>query len=131
MVDEIKCPNENGRREAQPQVLAASRREARELGMVLSDDEEDGNVVMPAPMMASILFVTWRTLDGPFSAVSRPTIARLDAFFSIFQNLHVVRSFAPLETQFFAKNRLFFLQSLLFIAVKPDFMTNFDEISSK
>lgn len=29
-------------------VLAASRREARELGMVLSDDEEDGNVVMPA-----------------------------------------------------------------------------------
>ena len=55
------------------------------------------------PMMASILFVTWRTLDGPFSAVSRPTIARLDAFFSIFQNLHVVRSFAPLETQFFAK----------------------------
>ena len=42
--------------------------------------------------MASILFVTWRTLDGPFSAVSRPTIARLDAFFSIFQNLHVVRS---------------------------------------
>ena len=77
-------------------------------------------------MLALILFVTWRTLDGPFSAVSRPTIARLDAFFSIFQNLHVVRSFAPLETQFFAKkNRLFFLQILLFIAVKPDFMTNF------
>ena len=48
-------------------------------------------------------------MDGPFSAVSRPTIAILDAFFSIFQNLHVVRSFAPLETQFFAKkNRLFF-----------------------
>ena len=69
---------------------------------------------------------TNQTLDGPFSAVSRPTIARLDAFFSIFQNLHVVRSFAPLETQFFAKkNRLFFQQILLFIAVKPDFMTNF------
>ena len=87
-------------------------------------------------MMASILFVTWRTLDGPFSAVSRPTIARLDAFFSIFQNLHVVRSFAPLETQFFLqKSRLFFLQVLLFIAVKPDFMTNFltnfDEILTK
>ena len=44
-----------------------------------------------------------------------------------------MRSFAPLETQLFAKkNRLFFLQMLLFIAVKPDFManflTNFDDI---
>ena len=76
-------------------------------------------------MMASILFVTWRTLDGPFSAVSRPTIARLDAFFSIFQNLHVVRSFAPLETQFFAKKSSLFSANFAIHRCKTRFHDEF------
>ena len=38
-------------------------------------------------MMARTLFVTWRTFNGPFSAVWTATIARKDAFFSIFHNL--------------------------------------------
>jgi len=36
-----------------------------------------------------------------------------------------VRSFAPLETQFFTKKSSLFSANLLFIAVKLDFMTNF------
>ena len=44
--------------------------------------------------------------------------ARLDAFFSIFQNLHVVRSFAPLETQFFAKKYLILQSQKIFFEGK-------------
>ena len=66
-----------------------------------------------------------QTLDGPFSAVSRPTIARLDAFFSIFQNLHVVRSFAPLETQFFAKKSSLFSANFAIHRCKTRFHDEF------
>ena len=52
----------------------------------------------------------WGTLDDSFSSVWTATIARVDAFCSIFFNLQDVPSFAPLQTQilqvfcrFFAK----------------------------
>ena len=65
-------------------------------------------------------------VPGPFfDEMDSGTIARVGAFFSLFRNLHAVRSFAPLETQVFAKKRFFFLQIVLFIAVNPDFMTIF------
>ena len=93
-------------------------------------------------MLWRILFVSWRTFDGPFSSVSRPQIARVGSFCSIFQNLHVVRAFAPQNPQIFCKFSSFFRdfleQNLLFIAVKPivwrifwrnvdEFLTNSDE----
>ena len=104
--------------------------------------------ILVCAMLWRILLVTWRTFDGPFSAVSRPRIARVGAFCSIFRDLqilHVVRAFAPLKTQIFCKMSSFFLdflQLLLFIVLKPIFwrifwriltkfwrtVTNFDEL---
>ena len=88
-------------------------------------------------MMWRILLVTWRTFDGPFSAVSRPRIARVGAFCSIFRDLqilHLVRAFAPLKTQIFCKISSFFLdflQLLLFIVLKPIFWRIFWRILTK
>ena len=41
------------------------------------------------------------TLEGSFSSVSTATIARVGAFFRIFQDLQDLHSFAPLRTQNF------------------------------
>ena len=46
---------------------------------------------------------TRQTSDGSFSAVSTATIARKDAFCSIFQNLQDLHAFAPLGTHFLKK----------------------------
>ena len=48
------------------------------------------------------------TKEGSFSAISTPLIARLGAFFRIFQNLQDLHSFAPLQTQNFRKNSAIF-----------------------
>ena len=42
---------------------------------------------------------------GSFSAVWTATIARKDAFFSIFRDLQDLQSFAPLKSQNFSKKR--------------------------
>ena len=55
------------------------------------------------PRLRETLFVTWRTFDGPFSAVSTATIARVGAFFRIFRDLQDLHSFAPLRYQNFSK----------------------------
>ena len=52
------------------------------------------------------------TLEGSFSAVSTPLIARVGAFFRIFQNLQDLHSSAPLQTQNF-----------------PEFRQNFQEVA--
>ena len=44
-----------------------------------------------------------QTLDGPFSAVSTPPIARVGAFFSNFRDLQDLRTSAPLRLQNFRK----------------------------
>ena len=44
------------------------------------------------------------TLDGSFSSVSRPPIARVGAFFTVFRDLQDCHSFAPLRIQNFSKN---------------------------
>ena len=44
-----------------------------------------------------------QTLQGSFSAVSTPLIARLGSFFSIFRDLQDFHSFAPLRTENFSK----------------------------
>ena len=44
------------------------------------------------------------TLEGSFSAVSTATIARKDAFFSIFRDLQDLHSFAPLQIQEILQN---------------------------
>ena len=49
------------------------------------------------------IFQNLTTLDGSFSAVSTPLIARVGAFVRIFQNLEDLHSFAPLQTQNFTK----------------------------
>ena len=41
------------------------------------------------------------TLEGSFSSVSTATIARVGAFFRVFQDLQDLHSFAPLRTQNF------------------------------
>ena len=38
----------------------------------------------------------WQISDGPFSAVSTATIARIGAFFSFFQDLQDLHTFAAL-----------------------------------
>ena len=43
-------------------------------------------------------------LRSSFSSVSTATIARKDAFCSIFRDLQDLHSFAPLRYQFFSKN---------------------------
>ena len=53
---------------------------------------------------ADMHFQNLATLDGSFSAASTPLIARLGAFFRIFQNLQDLHSFAPLQTRNFSKN---------------------------
>ena len=45
-----------------------------------------------------------QTLEGSFSAVSRPPIARVGAFFTIFRDLQDFHPFAPLRIQNFNKN---------------------------
>ena len=45
-------------------------------------------------------------LRGSFSSVSTATIARKDAFCSIFRDLQDLQSFAPLKSQNFSKKRL-------------------------
>ena len=45
----------------------------------------------------------WQILNGPFSAVSTATIARIGAFFSVFRILQDSHTFAPLRTQNFSK----------------------------
>ena len=77
------------------------------------------------------------TLEGSFSAVSTPQIARVGAFFSIkyfFRDLQDVNSFAPLHTQKFNKISHFFKifhQNLhifqLFWLKFVVFLTDFDE----
>ena len=44
-----------------------------------------------------------QTLEGSFSAVSKPIVARNGAFFSIFRDLQDLQSFAPLRSQNFSK----------------------------
>ena len=74
------------------------------------------------------------TLEGSFSSVSTATIARVGAFFRIFQDLQDLHSFAPLQTQnfskisfekstFFARTRKFYFFKLKVIV----FLTDFDE----
>ena len=46
------------------------------------------------------------TLEGSFSAASTATIARKDAFCSIFRDLQDLHSFAPLKSQNFSKKRV-------------------------
>jgi hypothetical protein len=70
-----------------------------EIGVVLCDHQNS--------RLRQTLFVTWRTFDGPFSAVSTATIARVGAFFRIFRDLQDVHSFAPLQNQNFGKFRNF------------------------
>ena len=53
------------------------------------------------------------TLEGSFSAVSTATIARKDAFFSIFRDLQDLHSFAPLQTQKLSKQLLSISRFLL------------------
>ena len=56
-----------------------------------------------------------QTLDGSFSAVWTATIARKDAFCSIFRDLQDLHSFPPLRTQNFSKSFVnFWLFSKLF-----------------
>ena len=55
------------------------------------------------PMLRIILFITWWTFDGPFSAVWTATIARVGAFWSIFRDLQDMQAFAPLQIQKFSK----------------------------
>ena len=63
------------------------------------------------------------TLEGSFSAVSTPQIARVGAFFSIFRDLQDVNSFAPLHTQKFNKisSRLHFRDSLAILGAIGDY----------
>ena len=72
------------------------------------------------------------TLDGSFSSVSRPPIARVGAFFTVFRDLQDCHSFAPLRIQNFSKNlpKIFhnftdFLQNF------AKFLSKFGQISTK
>ena len=77
------------------------------------------------------------TLEGSFSSVSTATIARVGAFFRVFQDLQDLHSFAPLRTQFFkakfqisSEKSTFFsseLANLLFLLQFIVFLTDFDE----
>ena len=64
------------------------------------------------------------TLDGSFSAVSTATIARKDAFFSIFRDLQDLCAFAPLRSQNFSKKLVqnFARMKFHFISFQPKSM---------
>ena len=65
------------------------------------------------------------TLDGSFSSVSRPPIARVGAFFTVFRDLQDCHSFAPLRIQNFSKNLPKFFHNF------TDFLQNFAKFRSK
>ena len=66
-----------------------------------------------------------QTLEGSFSAVSRPPIARVGAFFTVFRDLQDCHSFAPLRIQNFSKNVPKFFHNF------TDFLQNFAKFLSK
>ena len=57
-----------------------------------------------------------QTLEGSFSAVSKPNFATKYSFFSIFRDLPDLQTFAPLRTQKFAD----FHKSYKFLVIFPD-----------
>ena len=88
-------------------------------------------------MLRRILFDTWRTFGGSFSAVSAPPIARVGAFFSIFRALQGLRS-AFLCTAIFCTISGFFIRFSAHFAIHPfrnrfhvEFWRNFCRILTK
>ena len=78
-----------------------------------------------------------QTLQGSFSSVSTPPIARVGAFFSILRDLQDFQSFAPLRIQNFSKTCWifpaflpFFCKNLVKIcSISTKFHQNFPRIS--
>ena len=118
-----------------PTARQASRR-LRTSGPVLSERERRALREEVPPCCAAPNSIRHRrTFDGPFSAVSTATIARVVAFFRIFRDLQDVHSFAPLQNQSFSKFRIFnfffafFAISRNFCAFSAFFHSNLIKIS--
>ena len=66
--------------------------------VILNDHSGERVRALVEPMMSLTQLSNCLTLEGSFSSVSTATIARKDAFCSIFSDLQDLNSFAPLES---------------------------------
>ena len=88
---------------------------------------------MPKQRSQHVHKIPPQTLGGSFSAVSKPPIARVGTFFSIFRDLQESHAFAPRQNQnlsIFSKFRTISMMLMKFSRILNKFSSNFAGISA-
>ena len=92
-----------GRPRSAPKLAAAVRRVARPGAAVARGALQRALALVERFDIDPYSEPNHQTLEGSFSAVSKPIVARNAAFFSIFRDLQDLQSFAPLRSPKFSK----------------------------